>query len=275
MNADLQLGERLTDAATAAPDQLGVTVEELRRRGTRRRQTRIGVASATVLLVAGGAVAAGVLGGGLGSVSGDRTGTAGRARDDGLGVGAPAVAGPSAGPSASASAGSRGGPGTPAPEAPLLQVDPAATIDTGERIAGGVLTLWFVTADGQLLQVVGQRAPDGALSLFGVTNDPDVEGAGPGGVGFHAGWEVGSGPDRFITGYVVGDVKTVTLTVDGTAATAKTAVWRGNPAVHVWWLRVPEVPGTAWQQAQVRNLTGWDAAGRVVTAIPEGGVGVG
>ena len=154
-------------------------------------------------------------------------------------------------------------------------VEPVTTIDTGEAIDGGTLAFWFGVHQDRFLQAVGQRGADGKLALIGVTNDPDVTGTGPGDAGFHAGWEVGTGPDRFVTGYVIGDVTTVTLIVDGTPRTAKSAVWAENPAVHVWWLRVPEVPGTPWQQVQVRDLTGYDAAGKVVAAKPDGGIGVG
>ncbi|MEV4511890.1 hypothetical protein AB0K00_23340 [Dactylosporangium sp. NPDC049525] len=269
MNTVLQLSERLseqlTDVATAAPDQLGVTVEELRRRGARRRQTRIGVASAAVLLVAG-ATAGGVLSG---------VGSAGSG-PEGATVGAPpATAGPSAG-------GRSAGTSTDASTATSADagseyavVEPVTTIATGEATAGGELTLWFAVHDDRFLQAVGQRGPDGRLALIGVTNDPDVAGTGPGDVGFHAGWEVGSGQDRFITGYVVGDVTKVALTVDGTPMTARSAAWSENPAVHVWWLRVPAPAGTNGQPAQVRDLTAFDAAGGVVAAEPDGAVGVG
>lgn len=252
MNAELELGERLTDAATAAPDRLGATLEELRRRGARRRRTRIGVTSAAVVLaVAGGtAGAAGALiGGGGGTVA----------------------APPSLAPSAAGASGPQ--PGVSGDGEPV--VEPGTTIDTGEAVAGGVLTFWFEVRDDRLLQAVGQRGADGKLTLFGVTNDPDVAGSGPGGPGFHAGWIFGEGQDQFFTGYVVGDVTTVTLTVDGTVRTARVAAWPPDPAVHVWWLRVPEAPGTPWQPASVRDLTGRDATGRVVAAVPEGGVGPG
>jgi len=265
----LQLSERisdqLSDAATAAPDQLGVTVEELRWRGARRRRrTRIGVASAVMLLVAG-ATAGGLIGG-LGSGG---SGTAG------LAVGAPpATAGssgkPSAGPSAGTSTDASAADGSE-----YAVVEPVTTIATGETMAGGELTLWFAVHQDRFLQAVGQRGADGRLALMGVTNDPDVVGTGPGDVGFHAGWEVGSGQDRFVTGYVVGAVTKVTLTVDGTPMTAKSAAWGENPAVHVWWLRVPAPADTQGQRTQVRDLTAFDAAGGVVAAEPDGAVGVG
>ncbi|GAB3873388.1 hypothetical protein [Dactylosporangium cerinum] len=149
------------------------------------------------------------------------------------------------------------------------------TIDTGEAIAGGTLTIWFAVHEGRFLQAVGQRGPDGKLALTGVTNDPDVTGTGPGDVGFHAGWDVGSDPDRFFTGYVVGDVTTVTLTVDGVPVTAKVATWPENPAVHVWWLRVPAAAAGVASPVQVGNLVATNAAGTVVAALPSGGVGAG
>lgn len=154
-------------------------------------------------------------------------------------------------------------------------VEPVTTIDTGEAIAGGTLTLWFAVHEDRFLQAVGHRGADGKLALVGVTNDPDVTGTGPGDVGFHAGWEVGSGADRFVTGYVVGDVTKVTLTVDGAPATAKVAAWPENPAVHVWWLRVPAAAGAAASSVQVRDLVATDAAGTVVASAPDGGVAVG
>ncbi|MDG6109512.1 hypothetical protein Daura_09355 [Dactylosporangium aurantiacum] len=268
MNAELELGERLTDAAIAAPDRLGVTFEELRRRGARRRRTRLGVTSAAVVLaVAGGtAVAAGALPGR------DAGGSA-----DGAPVATqPSVAASQAGSPAGSPAGSASAESVPAPGGdPAAVIEPPATIDTGEAVAGGVLTLWFGVQDNRFVQAVGQRGTDGKLALLGVTNDPDVTGPVPGGPGFHAGWEFGGGADRFLTGYVVGDVTTVTLTVDGTARTAKVAAWPPHPAVHVWWLRVPEAPGTPWQQARVRDLTARDASGKVVAVHADGGVGTG
>ncbi|MEV4137047.1 hypothetical protein AB0J72_33360 [Dactylosporangium sp. NPDC049742] len=250
MNTELELGERLTDAAAAAPDQLGVSVEELRRRGTRRQRTRIAVTAAAVLVVTAGALV---------GVSGVGTGSAG---DDGLTtVGAPPTASPSPEPVQGDEAGD-----------PAIQ--PTATIDTGESFDGGTLTFWFAVRQNQFLQAVGRRTPDGKLSLYGVTNDPDT-GTVPGDPGFHAGWEFGSGQDRFLTGYVVGDAAKVTLTVDGTPREAKTAAWAGNPTVHVWWVRAPEVPGAPYQQAQVRDLTAFDPTGKTLATHKEGGVGVG
>jgi hypothetical protein len=149
------------------------------------------------------------------------------------------------------------------------------TIDTGEQIAGGTLTLWFAVHEQWFLQVVGQRGPDGKLALMGVTNDPDLTGASPGDAGFHAGWQTGEGPDRFVLGYVLGDVTTVTLTVDGAPATARVATWPENPAVHAWWLRVPVKTGAVETSVQVRDLVAKDAAGKVVASLPGGGVGVG
>ncbi|MEV0559971.1 hypothetical protein [Dactylosporangium sp. NPDC050588] len=252
MNTELELGERLTDAAAAAPDQLGVSVEELRRRGARRQRTRIAVTSAVAVL----AVAAGALVG----ISGVGTGSAG---DDGMTtVGAPPTVAQSAEPVQGDEAGD-----------PAIQ--PTATIDTGEAFDGGTLTFWFAVRQNRFLQAVGRRTPDGKLSLYGVTNDPDVTGAGPGDPGFHAGWEFGNGQDRFLTGYVVGDVAKVTLTVDGTPREARTAAWAGNPTVHVWWVRAPEVPGAPYQQAQVRDLTALNANGKPLATHKEGGVGVG
>jgi hypothetical protein len=258
MTTELELGERLTDAATAAPDQLGIPVEELRRRGARRRRTRVAATSAaTVLAVA-------VAGGGAVALSGG-FGGAGAAT-----VGAP----PSV---AAAPSGSAVPSGDPNPD--LLAVDPATTIDTGEAVAGGTLTLWFAPHDGRFLQVVGVRAAGGRLAVHGVTNDPEITGGAPGAAGFHAGWQFGEGQDRFVTGYLVtdplaGDVAKVSLTVDGQPMTARTATWSGNPAVRVWWLRVPDPAGTQ-QYAQIRDLTGFDAGGKVLAVIPDGGVGVG
>jgi hypothetical protein len=279
---DERLTDQLTDVAAAAPDRLGVTVEELRRRGARRRRTRIGVASAAVLLVAGGTaggVLSGVLNGALGGGSG---GGSGSGSGSGSTVGAPpATAGPAGRPSAGASA--EDGTGRRPSGTGYAVVEPVTTIDTGEAIAGGTLTIWFAVHEDRFLQAVGQRGPDGKLALTGVTNDPDVTGTGPGNVGFHAGWEVGSGSDRFVTGYVVGDATTanltvtltVTLTVDGTPATAKVATWPENPAVHVWWLRVPAAAGVMASPVQVRDLVATDAAGTVVASLPNGGVGHG
>ncbi|GAA3189489.1 hypothetical protein ACFO1B_36835 [Dactylosporangium siamense] len=255
---DERLAGRLTDVAAAAPDRLGVTFEELRRRGARRRRTRIGVASAAVLLVAGGTtggILSGALGAGLSGGSGNGSG-------GGATVGAPpATAGAAGRPSAGAS--SEGYPG-------YAVVGPVTTIDTGEAVAGGTLAIWFAVYDSRFVQAVGQRGPDGKLDLMGITNDPDVTGTGPGDVGFHAGWDVGSHPDRFFTGYVVGDVTAVTLTIDGVPTKAKVAAWPENPAVHAWWLRVPAV-----SPVDVRNLVATDAAGTVVASLPEGGVGPG
>ncbi|MFF5226926.1 hypothetical protein [Dactylosporangium sp. NPDC000521] len=251
MNTELELGDRLTDAAAAAPSQLGVTVEELRRRGARRRRTRIAVTSSAALLVVAASTLAGFSGVGTGSA-----GDEGRAA-----VGAPPTTAPSVEPVQGDEAGD-----------PAIQ--PRTTIDTGEAFDGGTLTFWFAVRQDVFLQVVGQRK-DGRLTLHGVTNDPDVTGAGPGDPGFHAGWEFGNGQDRFLTGYVVGDVAKVTLTVDGTPREAKTAAWAENPAVHVWWVRAPELPGAPYQQAQVRDLTAFDASGRALATLKEGGVGVG
>ncbi|GGM12256.1 hypothetical protein ACFFX1_32885 [Dactylosporangium sucinum] len=245
MTTDLDLTERLADAASAAPDQLGVTIGELRLRGARQRRTRAGVASAAAaLVVAGGAFA----------VAG--------------GSPAPVAAPPSPGPAPSLSP-------IPLSEVPRMYITvvPSGGLGLDNALGDDGVGLWFAESDGRFVLAFGVRSPDGGISLRSVGTDPAVAPPGPGDAGFHAGYQTSAGDSRFLLGYVVGRaasgpgaVARVTLTIDGRATTAQTAAWPVDGRVHVWWVRLPA--DTA--PLDVTGLTAVDAQGTVIARIPAG-----
>ncbi|WP_238018418.1 hypothetical protein KZZ52_09150 [Dactylosporangium sp. AC04546] len=245
MTTDLDLNERLADAASAAPDQLGVTIGELRRRGASRRRTRAGVASAAAaLVVAGGAFA--VAGGEPAPIA--------------------APGGPSPSPSLSAI------PVTDLPRV-YISLSPSGTVELGEPVGNASVSLWFAEADARFVMVFGIRDDAGRLVLQAVESDPDVTPPGPGDVGFHAGFTTFGGDSQFLLGYLVapaghgpGAVAKVSLTIDGVPTTAETSAWPKDPRVVAWWVRLPA--GTA--PPDVTGLTAVDERGTVIARVPAG-----
>jgi ribosomal protein S18 acetylase RimI-like enzyme len=89
--------------------------------------------------------------------------------------------------------------------------------------------------------------------------------------GFYCGSDVGElGADHhswLIVGYVVGDVSTVSLTIDGHVHTAAAEAWSENPRVHIYWSVGPVLQhyrSKAQGSAMVTEMIARDAVGRIV-----------
>lgn len=241
------LTDRLAAAAEAAPDQLGLPLAEVRRRGSRRRQVRTSATAAAAIV----AVAAGTVG--VVQLVPSRT----------VVVGGPAApASPTSAPPSP--------PASPAPDSGEVKADPDRPIETSADLGGGTAAFWFVQRNDELILVVARHRTDGRYEMIGVTNDTgDVRAAG-----FHAGWEVAFGDKRLLVGYLAGpDVTSVKLTVEGTPVTATVAPWTGDRTLRVWWCLVPAPAAQA--QLTVTDLRALSATGAVVAQAPGNPIAVG
>jgi hypothetical protein len=196
------LTEQLYAAASAAPDELGLSLPQVRRRGARRRRIRTSaLAGAAVIAVAAGTY-----------------------------LFSPAA--PPVSPVVAA-------PASPSPSTTDLPAVPDQAIDTTTDVGGGTAAFWVIPKDGALLLAVGRHLADSRYELVGVTRATgDVRAAGFHATGellvgparFLCGYVVGP------------DVATVRLTLQGSPVTASTAPWPADPTLHVWWYAVPSTP---------------------------------
>lgn len=173
-------------------------------------------------------------------------------------------------------------PSTPSPAA--TATGPAEVlgnvITTSIPYEGGPLALWLGRDDQGALRLAGghitgarpkelfasegsiYQSPDGSLRC-GAPYDLQA--------GFHCGYDAAElGPDHhswLIVGYVVGDVSTVSLTIDGHARAAVTTPWSANPRVHIYFSVGPVLKhyrtkgqGSAYVDAMIAR----NAAGKIV-----------
>jgi hypothetical protein len=247
MNTDVEtvLPERLTEAAELAPDQLGASLADIRRRGTGRRRARTGLTVAAALVGVGGLTVTA-----LAVVPGK-----GSAPEQ---FGAPPVA--VASPSYE-------------PDTPI-----GPTWKTGISYGDGELTVWVekpAVYNGKIMVAIAIRHPDGSLQRCGEAIDLAGDDLAP---GIHEGYNVLDGtPDRAFTlvGYVVGtEVAALTMTIDGTRHTAKLVTWPADPRVKIWWLAGPD-GATPDTNVEPTNVVGTDKAGAKVLSAAKYPIAVG
>ena len=241
-NVETVLPERLAMAAELAPDQLGVPIADIRRRGSGRRRVRTGLTVAAALAGAGGLTAAAlvVLPGGA---SGPQQ------------FGAPPVA--------------TGAPGATVPE-PCAGRPSGPMLRTGSAYEDGTLVVWVekpTVYHGKIMVAIAIEHADGSIQRCGEAIDLTGDDLAP---GIHEGYNVLTGdPDRAFTlvGYVVGqDVTKLAMTIAGTRYQAQLVAWQTDPRVKIWWLAGPRAvrPNPSVQPTDVLGTD--DAGNTVLTA---------
>jgi hypothetical protein len=102
--------------------------------------------------------------------------------------------------------------------------------------------LWLgIDRKGQLVLTGGHVVAGRPVEVFGIDSSSPAGsvrcGEKP---GFWCGYDGSVTPNSMIfVGYVVGDVASVRINVDGRVHRAKTAAWSANPQLPLWWLSLP------------------------------------